>query len=476
MRQLTQLVENILAGTRAASFLKFHLWSFKAGFAQVFILFGVSVFLTFIHDYVSTLPDNQFNPLSLGHQGLLYLLFFFSLLIVAACNRRLQHIDKLVVMLLSIVPVIWLGTLGLIYLMKLQHWLSEYQASWLVFVVYVSWYVIVVFRLFRRFFYISNMPALGWVVFYAVINFAPIIWLPGQPIWLSKYVPEYRPTVEPIDIEAVYHDQERLMDNIQNTILNENHERTDVYFVGFAGHATEDVFMNEVVSAANIVKDRFSAYGKTALLINNRDSIDQYPLANRFNLRRLLMTVSERMDRENDILFLFLSSHGSEDHQLSTAFPRFRLKDITPDMLKSRLDASGIKWKIIVISACYSGGFIDALSDAGTLIITAARPDRNSFGCGHDGNYTFFGEAYFEQGIKQQLGLIDAFEAAKAAIYEKEQAESFTHSEPQIYIGEEIEVKLEQLEQELRQYNNNNWATSTQGLLTDSSALSTATD
>mgnify|MGYP006209079615 CR=1 FL=1 len=49
---------------------------------------------------------------------------------------------------------------------------------------------------------------------------------------------------------------------------------------------------------------------------------------------------------------------------------------ITPDALRAALDASGIVHRVVVISACYSGGFVPALKNPDTLVLTAARPDR----------------------------------------------------------------------------------------------------
>ena len=122
------------------------------------------------------------------------------------------------------------------------------------------------------------------------------------------------------------------------------------------------------------------------------------------------------------------------------------------------LDRAGIDWRIIVISACYSGGFIKPLENSKTLLITAARADRNSFGCGHDGQYTYFGEAFFESGLKQGMTLVEAFEQAKLLIKARENKEGFTHSLPQKKMGTEIAAKLIDLQSELSERKKLNWA------------------
>jgi len=43
--------------------------------------------------------------------------------------------------------------------------------------------------------------------------------------------------------------------------------------------------------------------------------------------------------------------------------------------LATALRESGIKWRVIVVSACHAGAFIHALQDDNTIILTAAAPD-----------------------------------------------------------------------------------------------------
>ena len=77
------------------------------------------------------------------------------------------------------------------------------------------------------------------------------------------------------------------------------------------------------------------------------------------------------------------------------------LRDLTGEALADALRASGIKWRVIVISACHSGAFIESLKDPYTMVITAAAPDRTSFGCSDDRDLTYFGEAFFRDSLPQ---------------------------------------------------------------------------
>jgi hypothetical protein len=73
-------------------------------------------------------------------------------------------------------------------------------------------------------------------------------------------------------------------------------------------------------------------------------------------LNATLQATANKLDRDNDVLFLILTSHGSHD---GLAVVAGRLNQIlTPAALGGMLDRTGINHKVIVISACYSGIFI----------------------------------------------------------------------------------------------------------------------
>jgi hypothetical protein len=151
------------------------------------------------------------------------------------------------------------------------------------------------------------------------------------------------------------------------------------------------------------------------------------------------------------VVMLYLESHGSRDHQLVAEFPPLQLDSLTPEALRKMLDDAGIKWRIIVVSACYSGGFVDALKDDNTLIMTASASDRTSFGCGSESDATYFGDALFQHALRFEDSFVRAFEQAKAAIAEREKRENVSPpSDPQMNVGTDMAAKLPKLEGELR--------------------------
>jgi hypothetical protein len=217
--------------------------------------------------------------------------------------------------------------------------------------------------------------------------------------------------------------------------------RTNVYFVGAALYATQDVFIRELKSARSIVDERLGTRGRSLLLINHRSTVADTPLASVTNLEDTLGQLSQVMDREQDILFLFLTSHGTRG-VLQVDFPRYNLRDLTSERLAQALRRSGIRNKVVVISACYSGSFIPALRDESTMVITASSASRTSFGCSNEREWTYFGDAFFDRALRRTSDLFKAFDLAKGTIDRWEREQGLTPSQPQLYAGEAIRDKL----------------------------------
>ena len=191
--------------------------------------------------------------------------------------------------------------------------------------------------------------------------------------------------------------------------------------------------------------ERFGTAGRSIALASSHTALEELPIASTTNLARALERVGRVMDAQEDVLFLFLSAHGDPQHRLSASQPPLQLASLTPTALSRMLQESGIKWRVIVVSACYSGGYIEPLRDANTVVISASAADRNSFGCEHGRDFTYFGEAYFKEALAGTPSFTAAFDIAREAVGKKEAAEGLTPSQPQIWIGPAIAGQLKKL-------------------------------
>jgi hypothetical protein len=255
---------------------------------------------------------------------------------------------------------------------------------------------------------------------------------------------------EKVNAEAVFYAQPLLLEQEKASLLEQRDGIADIYFVGFAGSSSEDVFMKEVVYVQKLFDRRFDSKGRSLVLINNRKTQSKHPIASLTNLSRILHYIGKTIEPQEDILFLLLTSHGRRKPELSVSFSPLVLNDIDPETLRKVLHDSGIKWKIIVISSCYSGGFINALKDDYSLIITSTSADRLSFGCSNESDMTNFSKAFFKVHLNEVLSFITAFNKSKETIRVWEQDEESKASQPQISGSRLMFRKLKEFEEQLK--------------------------
>lgn len=218
----------------------------------------------------------------------------------------------------------------------------------------------------------------------------------------------------------------------------------ELYFLSFGAYGEQDVFMKEAMYSRELFNDFFRTNGRAITLINNKKTTDKFPMATVGNLKRALNKIGEKMNREEDILFLFISSHGSKKYGISVRFGGLYLEDLSVQRLVDMLKESKIKWKVIVLSACYSGDFIEALKDDYSMIITSSKPDHVSFGCSDEAEFTFFGRAFFKKSLRETGSFRKAFEKAKNLVHQWEVEKKYSNSEPQLFSTGKIEKQLNQ--------------------------------
>ncbi len=278
-----------------------------------------------------------------------------------------------------------------------------------------------------------------WSAFYYVDDYTEVI---GDAYAEADFGESPEPVVLDYDSEDLLAIQDQRVDEQLAQLLPHRAGRADLYLIAVAGDGAQSVFAKEAQYAQIQLDARFDTAGRSIALINDPGTLADTPMATLRNLRRVLDGVRHRIDPAEDIVFLFLTSHGSADHQWSVQLGDIPLRQITPEDLAEAFDNAGIRWRITLISACYSGGFINALADDTSLVITASRADRTSFGCGNDDELTYFGRAYFAQALQTTDDFIAAHAIAARIVREREVAEKLEKSEPQISVGKDIAVQL----------------------------------
>ncbi len=293
-----------------------------------------------------------------------------------------------------------------------------------------------------------------WTAVLAVAVFlvAPTVLVnPDRQLWLPPWPPEAEEGGRANASEALMYRELALLDRTLASLRSGRVGVPEFYLVALGGTGSQDVFMRETTEVRALFDRRFDTAGRSVILLNNPATLERYPVASRTALRRTLQAVGARMNRDEDVLVLFMTSHGAKDFHFELELEPWALDPVSPGDLGEVLDAAGIRNRVLIISACYSGGFIEPLAGPDTLVMSASRADRASHGCSHKADWTFFGQAFFAEGLTQTRSFEQAFNGARERIYERETAEGLEHSEPQIAAGERIRRRLALIERRIEQ-------------------------
>jgi hypothetical protein len=247
------------------------------------------------------------------------------------------------------------------------------------------------------------------------------------------------------DVEAASQRQPQLLERALTGLEgSQPGQAPHLFFVGFAGYGSEAVFKREVLAVRDLFDARFGTKGRSLVLVNHRSTLDDIALASPANLDRALQRIGGLMNKDEDVLFLFLTSHGRKN-LFSVEMPGFAFDNLTPAGLKRVLDRSGIRNRVVVVSACHSGSFVPTLADPTTLVIAAAHADRTSFGCEDQREWTYFGDAFFNRALRRERSFERAFEHARRTIGRWEKREKLARSLPQIAGGDALRRRLAEM-------------------------------
>ncbi len=322
-------------------------------------------------------------------------------------------------------------------------WLPNWSYSLLpiLFLVLFLWQTLALLWIFSR-----RLRVPWWERIIVIIGAVALltIWqrnVADQPIF--KQIP-----VEPVLEEAALYEQPRLLQQALDRIDPSIPGKSDWYFMGVAGFSDQNVFRSEINKVRELFDVRFGTSGHSLALINNNYTWLDEPIATKTSILRGLKTIGQQMNADEDVLFITLSSHGDQDF-IHLSNPPLAMDNLDATWLREALDASGIRWRVIVVSACYSGSFIDELASPTTVVITASAADKMSFGCTNTAEMTYFGQAFFAESLRENTSFSDAFKDAAYRVQERELYMGFEPSEPQMVIGSLMETALPAFEQAL---------------------------
>jgi hypothetical protein len=234
--------------------------------------------------------------------------------------------------------------------------------------------------------------------------------------------------------------QPRLLEDQFARLAPSRKGETEIYTLAVAGWADQDVFIKEIDGALEAIGSVLPIKGRTVRLINRRDTVDTIPLANFRNFSAAVHAIGDVMDKDNDVFVLVMTSHG-EQTGFALQLPG-GTAELTPQQVAAALDGEGIKNRVVIVSACFSGIFVPPLANDNTIVITAADAKHTSFGCAPERDWTYFGDAFFHQSLHPGADFENAFEHARVLIHGWEMMDRATPSNPQGSFGRALAAKL----------------------------------
>ncbi len=185
----------------------------------------------------------------------------------------------------------------------------------------------------------------------------------------------------------------------------------------------------------NLLKLGFAPANLAEFSVRPREYRSEKLLATRPNaITRKLMQLA---DTAKDGCLVYFSSHGAEDGLIVGDYV------VPPHALAEVVDhACGARPTVVIISACFSGAMLPPLEGSNRMILTAARRDRTSFGCGQSDRYPYFDQCVLEV-WNEASDFPDLARRARLCVAAREKREHLSPaSEPQFWIGPQALASL----------------------------------
>jgi hypothetical protein len=153
-------------------------------------------------------------------------------------------------------------------------------------------------------------------------------------------------------------------------------------------------------------------------------------------LNQVLMAIASMHPGAGQGCFVFATSHGAFGEGLVLMPSR---NFLTPFALDNALNAGcGDAPTVVIISGCFSGNFVKPpMARANRIVLTAAREDRSSFGCGAEFRYTFYDRCLLSA-MDHSATWQAAYGSIRECVATREAALRFVPSEPRAWFGQAV--------------------------------------
>ena len=435
------LGRNLASGLRLALFMPVDRSAFRISVAQLVLVVIVSAAIDIDADWLRAAHEARFSMLGLHGE-----LFALGLLTLSSAVIAMLRGDRDLYLALPIVILASFPAIQLVHLLPdlpgADSMVSSVTRGFFGYAIF-AWMLLLAMRAV----YVCEDPqrprrrafaAGGGLLLIAPIWFAPLVG-PLDPWWR-----EFDPVLSDPDAispasEPVLAAQDFMMDRALDQLADERPGVTDLYFVGFAPDARHPGFVTDVDAAQHVMDERWNTNGRSVVLLNSPLTVAERPFATITHLRQVLLEIGDTIDADDDIVMLYLTGSSGADHTLTAVNPPLELVSLSPLGLKQLLDAAGIRWRVIVVSTCNAGTWVNALKDDDTLVIASSAADVRASDCGGGLAPSAFGQAFFTNAMRHSDDVAHAFELTRKNLADRHVAQ------PVMAIGSAIAEHLKSL-------------------------------
>ena len=435
------LGHNLAAGLRLALFMPVSRTAFRITPTQLVLLAIVSATIDIDADWVRAAHEAQFSVLGLHSE-----LFALGLLVLTSALIAIMRRDG---SLLLALPVVVLASFPAIQVAGVipdlpqagpsvsdaaRQFLVDAFLVWVAALCVHAVFVCIDPQLPRR-----RVWALGGGLLLVAPIWFPHLLGPLDPWWREVDIQAKGAGIVNPASEPALAAQQFLMDRALDGLDDEQPGVTDLYFVGFAPDARRRGFAVDAELAKRTMDERWGTRGRSVLLVNSPATVAERPYATITNLRETLLEIGDIIDPDDDVVMVYLTGSAGRDHSLAAINPPLELVPLSPAGLRQLFEAAGIRWRIVVVSTCYAGAWIDALKDADTVVIASSATGIHADGCEGGVGATAFGDAFFAKGMRGSDDIARAFDSARGRLAGRGAAA------PVLWIGPAIAERLKSL-------------------------------
>ena len=441
------LFANLRAGLRLALFLRVPRLAFRIDALQLLLLFLVYCAIDIAGDRLRFGADSLLTTQAIGSELAAVAMLGVASLVVALLLRRQALALAIIVTVMASLPIVEVVHYLPFAVIDSVPWLARAVASggavvlaWMVAILVRAVAVNVELPVRRRW----AVAGIGGLVLALPLAFSPVL-IDDTP-WFHSVDAGFAPDGEiSAASEPVLAAQKDLLDDALSNLDDRDPGAPNLYFVGYAPDGGEVAWTAHMDRVQKLIDERLQTKGHSIVLRNHPDTMLTMPFATVSNLRETFAELAAAADTEQDILMLYIGGKGARDGRIAGTLPPLDLVALTPVGLKSLLDDAGFQWRIVIIAACYAGGYADALDDDHTVVVTASSGGRPSFGCDGRGDPTFFGDALFGEGFAHGDSLVAAFDTARERVAARERARGLSASQPLMRVGARIAPMIRHL-------------------------------